>query len=186
MCVNNKNKSRGDISKLREVAPIPFGRIQLCDEENDEERNTDGDDEEAEGSSRSRNKGGNWCVGCSVTDPVVVRGDNLGRYVVWRVRFELRNGGRIEVKRRYSDFVALRRVLVQRCAGRAAVAALPGKGPWWADRFSGEFLERRRRGLEWWLAGVVLDGAVGALAGEAGEALRAFAGRLPGQHAISH
>ena len=106
-----------------------------------------------------------WAKSVSVTDPTVIRtsGDPKARmgpgYVVWLCRIEpqVAAAAPIEVYRRYSEFEGLREELcmaIPQLAQRT-IPRLPSKSV--VSRFRGPFLERRRKGLEFFLASILLN-----------------------------
>lgn len=143
-------------NKLAPVPPVPAVPIRLCNNAVDDGRSSTSTTAE-----NHRQTNSSWCVNCSVTDPLIVEGDNMGKYTLWNVRFKLSKGGHITVKKRYSDFEALHRALAKRYGKQVVVGNIPPKNSLFEDRFSGEFLERRRSGLEYWLNSVVLDPLLG-------------------------
>jgi len=106
-----------------------------------------------------------WARQVTVTDPIIVRtsGDSKARrgpgYVVWLCTIELQDtaAAPIKVRRRYSDFVALRSQLCIAFPhhGRLNIPVLPPKS--YVSKFRTPFLEKRRRGLEYFLASIVLN-----------------------------
>lgn len=148
--------------KLAAVPPAPVLPIQLCNNTTDDGvTDTSTSIQRSSGTAGNGHNSSSWCVNCSVTDPLIVEGDNMGKYTLWNVRFKLAKGGHITVKKRYSDFESLHQVLARRYGKQVVVNALPPKNSLFEDRFSGEFLERRRSGLEYWLNSVVLDPLLG-------------------------
>lgn len=80
----------------------------------------------------------------------------IGAFVVFNVVIETLDGGTIEIKRRYSEFDALRRRLVQTFPRfEKAMPELPPKSV--VSRFRPKFLEHRRKGLEYFLSCVLLN-----------------------------
>ena len=67
---------------------------------------------------------GENCYGIKVTDPVV-NDKKLTKHVLYKVR-GCDSAGAFEVMRRYKDFVALRKILVQRWPG-CVVPSIPPK-----------------------------------------------------------
>lgn len=145
-----------ETSKLKKVEPIPFGRINLNNE--DDDTNNNDNNLYLDSNRDERHQKESWCVNCSITDPIIISGDNTGKYTLWNIRFKLSNGGIINIKKRYNDFVKLYQQLHKKYDGdKIVLNKLPGKSPLFENRFSGEFLERRRNGLEFWLNSVILD-----------------------------
>ena len=150
--------------KLAAVPPAPTLPIQLCNNTTDNGvtgTGTGTSNRRSADTAGNRRNSSSWCVNCSITDPLIVEGDNMGKYTLWNVRFKLARGGHITVKKRYSDFESLHRALARRYGKQVVVNDLPPKNSLFEDRFSGEFLERRRSGLEYWLNSVVLDPLLG-------------------------
>ena len=134
------------------VSTLSRGPIALHD-------NVVEDDDEEEDNHAS------WAKSVSVTDPRVIRtsGDAKARmgpgYVVWLCRIEpqVAAAAPIEVYRRYSEFEGLREELcmaIPQLAQRT-IPRLPPKSL--VSRFRGPFLERRRKGLEFFLASILLN-----------------------------
>ena len=80
----------------------------------------------------------------------------IGAFVVFDIVIETLDGGtRVEIKRRYSEFDCLRAKLVKQFPHYGkALPELPSKSL--VSRFRPEFLEQRRRGLEYFLRCVFL------------------------------
>lgn len=106
----------------------------------------------------------NWCQNCIIGDPTIVSGNNNARYTLWTIEFQTERGNRVHTRRRYNDFVALRRILVDKHGKETYIMKLPRKTYFLQDRFQPEFLEERRRGLEYWLNSVVLNPVLGGTA----------------------
>ncbi|WWC96769.1 hypothetical protein V866_003642 [Kwoniella sp. B9012] len=84
----------------------------------------------------------------------------LGAYVVYEIDISLRNGGNIEILRRYTDFVNLRNALkIKYPTLKDAIPQLPGKAHF--SKFSPEFLEQRQPRLQRFLRSVVLHPEMG-------------------------
>ncbi|WWD18119.1 hypothetical protein CI109_102568 [Kwoniella shandongensis] len=84
----------------------------------------------------------------------------VGAYVVYDIDIGLRNGGNINILRRYTDFVNLRSALKARYPElEAAIPPLPGKAH--ISKFSEKFLEDRQPRLQRFLKGVVLHPVMG-------------------------
>lgn len=107
------------------------------------------------------NHSDSWCLNCTISDPVIVKGNNFGKYILWNIKFYLFNGGNITIKKRYNDFERLHKQLLIKYGKETVVNNIPPKSGIFENRFSGEFLERRRNGLEYWLNSVVLDPIIG-------------------------
>ncbi|KAF7327178.1 PX domain protein [Mycena kentingensis (nom. inval.)] len=84
-----------------------------------------------------------------------------GAYVVYDCVVKTKEGISIHAHKRYSDFVRLEAELLRTLppSFRAVVPSLPPKAP--LARYRAAFLARRRRGLEHWLAAVLLHPDVG-------------------------
>ncbi|WVQ97060.1 hypothetical protein IAU59_004170 [Kwoniella sp. CBS 9459] len=98
-----------------------------------------------------------WKVvgGSSWTD-----GGKMGAYVVYDIDIGLRNGGNLNILRRYNDFVRLRSDLLSRYPTlEGAIPPLPGKAHF--SRFSSKFLEERQPRLQRFLKAVVLHPEMG-------------------------
>lgn len=148
---------------LKEINPTPYSPIVLL---NNDLESTDTNIEDVSNNTNNdttnnKNKTGSWCVNVTITDPVIVQGDNMGKYILWNVRFTVCNGNVISIKKRYSDFVVLYKIMKKHYGDKHIINSLPGKSTLLEDRFSGEFLERRRSGLEYWLNSIVLDKELG-------------------------
>ena len=84
-----------------------------------------------------------------------------GAYVVFDCALTLRDGTVVHAHKRYSAFAQLYRDLKDSLPERmrAAVPRLPPKSP--LSKFRQAFLDKRRRELQHWLAGVVLHPDLG-------------------------
>ncbi|WWC60490.1 uncharacterized protein I303_103063 [Kwoniella dejecticola CBS 10117] len=84
----------------------------------------------------------------------------LGAYVVYDITITLRNGGTIEILRRYTDFVNLRNALKAKYPTlKEAIPPLPSKAHF--SKFSQEFLEQRQPRLQRFLRAVILHPEMG-------------------------
>ncbi|WVW80334.1 hypothetical protein I302_102314 [Kwoniella bestiolae CBS 10118] len=84
----------------------------------------------------------------------------LGAYVVYDIDISLRNGGNIEILRRYTDFVNLRNALKTKYPSlKDAIPQLPSKAHF--SKFSPEFLEQRQPRLQRFLRSVILHPEMG-------------------------
>ncbi|WVQ85490.1 hypothetical protein IAT38_007655 [Cryptococcus sp. DSM 104549] len=87
-------------------------------------------------------------------------GGKVGAYVVYDIDIGLRNGGNINILRRYTDFVRLRSMLKERYPHlRQAIPPLPGKAH--MSKFSPKFLGDRQPRLQRFLKGVILHPEMG-------------------------
>ncbi|GME84989.1 unnamed protein product [Ambrosiozyma monospora] len=103
------------------------------------------------------NNGDIWCVNCFVGEPYSIEGTNGGKYTLWQIELDTVRGGRIRIRKRYNDFVRLREQLVRKYGRQTVVMRLPPKTVMFQDRFNKVFLEKRRKGLDYWLHSVVLN-----------------------------
>ncbi|GME68096.1 unnamed protein product [Ambrosiozyma monospora] len=103
------------------------------------------------------NNGDIWCVNCFVGEPYTIEGTNGGKYTLWQIELDTVRGGRIRIRKRYSDFVKLRDQLMSKYGRQTVVMGLPPKTVVLQDRFNKMFLEKRRKGLDYWLHSVVLN-----------------------------
>ncbi|KAK9476352.1 Phox homologous domain-containing protein [Lipomyces japonicus] len=130
--------SPGDPHDLAQVDPIP---ITLVDHSmNDEGINSN-----------------MWARSAWVGDYSIVpsTGKN-GSYVTWLCIIDTIEGDSVKVRKRYSEFVQLQKKLFEEFPMlRAAIPNLPPKSM--ISNFRPFFLEQRRRGLEYFLACVVLN-----------------------------
>ncbi|KAK9373631.1 Phox homologous domain-containing protein [Lipomyces chichibuensis] len=130
--------SPGDPHDLTPVDPIP---ITLVDHSMD-----DGDD-----------NGQMWARSAWVGDYSIVAGaGKAGAYVTWLCVIETVEGRTIQFRKRYSEFCQLQNALSGEFPLlRAAIPGLPPKSI--ISKFRPAFLEERRRGLEYFLACIVLN-----------------------------
>jgi len=114
-----------------------------------------------------------WAVNVLVDDYTIVGDpDKAGSYVVWKINVELKadlvpgdsqpnpsavsTGRYVEAHKRYSEFTAFRDKLIARYPElTAAIPELPPKSV--VGKFRPAFLEKRRKGLEWFLSCVMLN-----------------------------
>lgn len=103
-----------------------------------------------------------WASNVAVTSHRIVGTDPEGRpeagaYVVWYIRVITVRGGKFSVYHRYSDFIILREQLImEKPLHTLDIPELPPRTPF--AKFNPQFLEQRRRGLEYFLKCVVLNG----------------------------
>ncbi|KAK9332053.1 Phox homologous domain-containing protein [Lipomyces starkeyi] len=130
--------SPGDPHDLTPVDPIP---ITLVDHSMD-----DGDV-----------NGQMWARSAWVGDYAIVAGaGKAGAYVTWLCVIETVEGRTIRFRKRYSEFCQLQNALSGEFPLlRAAIPGLPPKSI--ISKFRPAFLEERRRGLEYFLACIVLN-----------------------------
>ncbi|KAJ6782179.1 hypothetical protein PWT90_03611 [Aphanocladium album] len=115
----------------------PAGAIQLLDHEADEEED--------------RNNAC-WAKSVEIVDYTIVNGGatSIGAFVVWNVRVETLQGSYMNIRKRYSEFDALRQRLMKSFPNfDAAVPSLPPKSV--ISKFRPKFLEKRRAGLQYFL-----------------------------------
>ncbi|KAK9454582.1 Phox homologous domain-containing protein [Dipodascopsis uninucleata] len=98
-----------------------------------------------------------WAKSAWVGDYSVVSGTGkAGAYVTWLCVVETLEGKTLKFRKRYSEFVQLQRQLRDEFVLlRAAIPALPPKSL--ISKFRPSFLEERRRGLEYFLACIILN-----------------------------
>lgn len=92
-----------------------------------------------------------WASSATVDSHVVVSGaTGIGAYVVWHCTVQTLKGGDLDIRKRYSEFDALRTNLVRSFPhAEAMIPELPRKSV--VSRFRPEFLEARKRGLSHFL-----------------------------------
>ncbi|OXC70979.1 hypothetical protein AYX13_00396 [Cryptococcus neoformans] len=84
----------------------------------------------------------------------------LGAYVVYDIDIKLKDGGKLNILRRYTDFVKLRKALrIKYHHLWQAIPPLPGKMH--IAKFSPKFLEERQSRLQRFLRGVILHPEMG-------------------------
>lgn len=98
-----------------------------------------------------------WCKECTIGDPTIISGNRGGKYTLWMIVFVTVRGTNIKTRRRYSDFLTLKRLLNEKYRNVTYIGKLPPKTYLFQDRFSAPFLEKRRKALEYWLNSVVLN-----------------------------
>ncbi|ATY62573.1 sorting nexin [Cordyceps militaris] len=121
----------------------PTGAILLLDNE--------ADDDEARNNAC-------WAKSVEIIDHTVVNGGatSIGAFVVWNVRVETLQGSYMNIRKRYSEFDALRHRLMQSFPNfDAAVPSLPPKSV--ISKFRPKFLEKRRAGLQYFLNCIILN-----------------------------
>ncbi|KAK5008219.1 hypothetical protein LTR28_004272 [Elasticomyces elasticus] len=99
-----------------------------------------------------------WARHVTIDDYVVVSGNGtaIGSYVVFIVNIETLKGGSLMIRKRYSEFDALRDSLIDTFPFSAAsIPELPRKSV--ISRFRPKFLEQRRAGLAHFLKCVLLN-----------------------------
>lgn len=107
--------------------------------------------------SRRQNEGEVWCKSCTLGDPIVIRGNNSGKYTVWTISFYTLRGTKIIARRRYNDFVKFKDQLNSLYSQATYIPELPPKTYFYQNRFGAHFLEKRRKSLEFWLNSVILN-----------------------------
>lgn len=100
---------------------------------------------------------GTWAFSVHVGDySIVGELDKAGSYVMWLVTIEAEEGAVIQARKRYSEFVTLREQLRSTFPNfTAALPELPPKSV--VSKFRPSFLEKRRKGLEYFLSCVLLN-----------------------------
>ncbi len=98
-----------------------------------------------------------WCKSCTLGDPVIITGNNSGKYTVWTILFYTLRGTKIVARRRYNDFVHFKGQLDSKYGSITYIPDLPPKTYFYQNRFSTNFLEKRRKSLEFWLNSVILN-----------------------------
>ncbi|KAK9450914.1 Phox homologous domain-containing protein [Limtongia smithiae] len=100
-----------------------------------------------------------WARSTWVGDYAIVEGNGKpgsGSYVTWHCIIDTVDGKSIRFRKRYSDFVTLQHALMDKFPTlKAAIPSLPPKSI--ILNFKPAFLEERRRGLEYFLACVILN-----------------------------
>ncbi|KAL3422155.1 px domain-containing protein [Phlyctema vagabunda] len=99
-----------------------------------------------------------WAKNAYVDDFVVVNGSRtgIGAFVVWNITVETLHGGKMHVRKRYSEFDDLRqRLLMTFPLSEAAMPPLPPKSV--ISKFRPKFLEQRRVGLSYFLNCILLN-----------------------------
>lgn len=100
-----------------------------------------------------------WAKSIAIDDYVVVRGNitGLGDYVVWNCKVQTLDGGPMMIRKRYSEFEALRHELVTTFpqSTKKSLPPLPPKSAIY--KFRPRFLEKRRQGLAYFLNCVMLN-----------------------------
>nr|POF26006.1 px domain-containing protein ypt35 [Quercus suber] len=98
-----------------------------------------------------------WAKSVSIDEYVCVTGPSgVGAYIVWHCQVETLKGGRLDLRKRYSEFDALRTSLVRSFPhADAMIPQLPRKSV--VSRFRPKFLEQRRAGLIHFLNCILLN-----------------------------
>lgn len=106
--------------------------------------------------------GHTWARDVRVTDHTIVRGgDKIAAYVVWIIWVAVESVSEehptgIQIRKRYSEFARLRSDLLSAFPTLSgALPKLPPKSV--VSKFRPSFLEKRRRGLEYFLSCVLLN-----------------------------
>ncbi|ORX97327.1 Phox-like protein [Basidiobolus meristosporus CBS 931.73] len=95
----------------------------------------------------------------SVTNPTRI-GQGVGSYTVYTCIAKTPRGGSITIQKRYSEFVMLRRLITKHFRPyRKGIPMLPKKKA--VGRFKPEFIEGRRKGLEYFMAYILLHPVIG-------------------------
>ncbi|KAK9718483.1 hypothetical protein K7432_005468 [Basidiobolus ranarum] len=94
-----------------------------------------------------------------VTNPVKI-GKGVGSYTVYTCTIKTPQGTSITVQKRYSEFVLLRRLVMKYFKPfKKGIPALPEKKR--VGRFKPDFIEGRRKGLEYFMAYILLHPIIG-------------------------
>jgi hypothetical protein len=100
-----------------------------------------------------------WAKSIAIDDYVVVRGNitGLGDYVVWNCKVQTLDGGPMIIRKRYSEFEVLHHELVRNFpqSTKKSLPPLPPKSAIY--KFRPQFLEKRRKGLAYFLTCVMLN-----------------------------
>ncbi|KAF0459847.1 Phox-like protein [Gigaspora margarita] len=98
----------------------------------------------------------------NVSNPIRI-GAGYGSYIAYTCTVKSQEGASIIVRKRYSDFVKLREQLIKAYPKfRKLIPSLPPKRV--MGKFMPEFIEKRRKGLEYFLAYVLLHPILGPTA----------------------
>ncbi|KAF2403966.1 Phox-like protein [Trichodelitschia bisporula] len=99
-----------------------------------------------------------WARSARIDDYVIVRGTppGIGAYVVWNCLVDTLDGGSITLRKRYSEFLTLRKNLARTFPkSEGAMPPLPPKSI--ISNFKPKFLEKRREGLSYFLNCILLN-----------------------------
>ncbi|ODQ67501.1 Phox-like protein [Nadsonia fulvescens var. elongata DSM 6958] len=134
----------GDLENLKEVPPIPSnGGIGLIDHT----------------SIYDGNPANSWASSILIEDYSVVSGSNKSAgYVTYAITIVPLTGGQIKVNKRYREFYDLRKKLLMEFPNRRTqIPEIPPKRL--IAKFNPNFLEHRRKGLEYFLMCILLNPA---------------------------
>lgn len=108
-----------------------------------------------------------WCRSCSVISYTIIsnglntrlqrepffKGSN---YVIWLIKVETNNGASFILRKRFSEFETLHHLLLKQYPEHSVdVPSLPEKSV--LRNFNAEFLNKRRKGLDWFLNSIFLN-----------------------------
>lgn len=93
-----------------------------------------------------------------VADHHIIEGDGGRPYIVWQIRIILNNSNSICIYKRFSDIEQFRKKLVKENKG-IEIPALPPKDNMSLQRmlWTSNWVETRRRGLQWFMTNVMLN-----------------------------
>ncbi|KAH8151291.1 uncharacterized protein LAJ45_04493 [Morchella importuna] len=106
----------------------------------------------------SENSPGIWARSAKVVDYLIISGSRTraGAYVAWNCSIETFEGAQFTVRKRYSEFVELRDMLIETFPrSGVSIPALPPKSV--VSKFRPKFLEARRQGLSYFLSCILLN-----------------------------
>ncbi|KAJ1926388.1 hypothetical protein IWQ60_003832 [Tieghemiomyces parasiticus] len=164
-----RRRASADLPSAHHLAPHPVARsvsrdglVDLTSGDEDDDTDTSGQLSpltDSELAAQFPDPQPIFATEITVTDPVRV-GFGLQSYVVFKCRAIRPDGTEVSVRRRYTDFENLRRVLA-RCYRpfRKGIPRLPEKKV--IGNFERDFLERRQHGLQYFLSYVVLHPIIG-------------------------
>lgn len=163
----------GDIDSLTQVTPIPIftpipvGPIRIVDNTNEEFSvvygGEDYDTINENGRPEPRDEHvppGSipvWAANVHVPEYNIVAGDSkVGAYVSWTIVVDTRYGGRMLLRKRFSEIYDMRELLLEEFPQhKLEIPPLPAKSIF--QKFNKPFLQSRRRGLEYFLTCVFLN-----------------------------
>lgn len=157
----------GDIDSLTQVTPIPVGPIRIVDNTNDEYSMVYGGEDYDTINEHGRPEPRDehvpegtvavWAADVNLPEYNIVAGDSkAGAYVSWTIVVETKYGGRIILRKRFSEIFDMREALKKEFPQhRMEIPALPAKSMF--QHFNKTFLQSRRRGLEYFFQCVFLN-----------------------------
>ncbi|KAG5355467.1 PX domain-containing protein [Yarrowia sp. C11] len=163
----------GDIDSLTQVTPIPVftpipvGPIRIVDNTNDEYSMVYGGEDYDTINENGRPEPRDehvpqgvlpvWAADVNIPEYNIVAGDSkAGAYVSWTIVVETKYGGRIILRRRFSEIYDMREALKQEFPQhKMEIPQLPAKSMF--QHFNKTFLQSRRRGLEYFFQCVFLN-----------------------------